>query len=244
MNTIKYLISGLLFTLALAFGQAQAQQLACTYTEQKGCLEIDLMALHNDRHVPELQEILASGDPGKQAISKILEGDHVVKSLYRKAENGSVGYFSGCFAVTIRFFSANRSVYPYRMREYHLPQGVPAPKTNLLPHLLRARFVESSIVATDPATGRSYGNGLAYELNSCGGKTALQVPWDFLPQGAAVQIEIRAATEFPWKLKEATIQNTPVALWLTADTLDRFRDNQKPKEYILVPIIFPALAAR
>lgn len=214
---------------------AQAQGVACIHTEQDGCLEIDLIAPSYSRHVPEIQELLASDNPGQRDVTKVLDGKIAVE-MYKGMRAGRIAAYSQCFPVILRFFGANEAVLTSRMAEYVLPEGASF-SAHLSPSALRGKFRRSTVAAIDPTTNASYGHAVEYTLQVCGAKAALQVPWDFLPPGSAIQIEPQMATFFPDRVKGSTQS----ALWLTSSRLNYMRkDGGKARwEYVLIPIITP-----
>ncbi len=226
--------------LALTATRVEAA-VTCERTEQEGCLEIDIVAVYNNRHVPEIQELLASGAPGEQKVSAVLDGD-IGLMIYKAAEQGRAEYYPHCFKVPIRFWRVTTPVPTSRMMEYFMPPGSTSRGIAPKPRKVTTPFLQTKTEIRDPRTGVSGGYAVEYVLEVCGGKGALQVPWDFLPPGATIQIEPLEATEFPWTLKEAKAQNKKVALWLTADRINYYRQDggKKRKEYVVLPIIFPS----
>lgn len=225
----------LLFLLALGLFPSAAR--ACEYTEQQGCLEIDILAVHHNPHVPALQQLLASGEAGTRDVSSVYgERGQVAVDIYTAVKRGEATLASGCFKTPIRVWNAKLSVPTSRMRVYRTRPGA-APGDSLEPSVLQGGFVRSQVEAFDAVTNASLGFGYEYVLEVCGGKAALQVPWEFLPPGSFVQITPLVAAEFPHRLMGNTF-----GLWLTPSRLDYMRQNGvQPHqwEWVIVPIVLP-----
>lgn len=228
------------FVLWTGAAQAQAQGISCSHTEQDGCLEFDVLLMPADPHVPEIQELLAIDTPGQRDSAKVLDGK-LGHRMYQGMKEGRVPGYTSCVPVVFRFFGANLQVLVDRMVEYRMSQHA-GPADVPVPSRLRGSFRTSSVKAYDPQTGASYGEGVEYTLEVCGAKGALQVPWEFLPAGAAVQIEPQMATVFPRRTKG----EDPKALWLTVSRMNAMRsdDGRSRFEYVFIPIITPEAKPR
>ena len=156
---MKYYVLGLLILSLGAFAPRESGAATkCNEPEQVGCIEIDFLVVENNPAIKEISDLVT----GKR------EGGQVAPALYRMSKKGSVRLYDGCVLQRVWVWGANAAVPTSAMAIYdHSGKRV---------SVTPARFdVTRAPVLEDIGTPMT-----AYDVNVCGGKGAIQFPWEYI----------------------------------------------------------------
>ena len=194
---------------------AEADEITCSKPEQVGCVEIDFLVVSYDKDNWKLDDLV------KGRVEPVDLG----LPIYKDVKSGETSLYSECVSYTVFFWGVDTSVSTDRMAVYKDGSNTAEPKQvsrGEIPENARGIYPDIG----EPAA--------SYEVEVCGGKGAIQVPWAYI--GPATYALICANGEgslYP------DSDGKKEGVWLSSKAWEFYRD--EGYKWILVPLVMPAV---
>lgn len=185
----------------------------CSRTEQRGCIEIDLLIVRYDDSVPPISRLVSGNSDG---IDEAME-------IYSMVKKNEVKLYESCVPVIIYFWNVNTNVPQSKMAEYD---------SSIRPSPVKLAF---NVPIPDSELGNP---DEIFKVTVCGGMGALQIPWNYITERTYTLIcPLEDATMYPNRRAGLTkgLHLTTV-WWKYASNGWRF-DSEATHEFVLIPIV-------
>ncbi|MCH7529930.1 hypothetical protein IIB50_02320 [Patescibacteria group bacterium] len=189
------------------------ESVACTRTEQKGCIEIDLLIVNYDSNIPQLQRLIT----GKS------EGADEAMEIYSMVKRNKVKLYKSCVPVIMYFWNVDISVPYSKMTEYNSSvRAVPVKRASGVP------IPDSKLGNPDEI----------FEVTVCNGMGALQVPWDYITDETYTLIcPLENTTRYPNRIAGSTKGLHLTTRWWEYASNGWKPDSRAAHEFVLIPIV-------